>query len=400
VKVRFDKDLSEPVDIPQAGIDRAIEILRSGRLFRYGEFSGGESEVAALERDFADYMNRKYAVAVNSCGAALFVALKSIGVVTGDEVLVNAFTLAPVPGAVEHAGAQPLLVECDENCCINLDDLSAKISTGVKVLLLSHMRGHIADMGRIQDMCARNNVILLEDCAHTLGARWNGRLSGSFGHVSCFSLQSFKHINAGEGGIIVTDNADVAAKAILYSGSYMLYEQNGARPPIEAFEKYRYQIPNFSLRMQEITAAVARPQLVLVEQRQARWARCYQLIVSLLADVEGIRFPSRGDAEDFVPSSLQFSLPALSATSISRFISICKGKGVDIKWFGASEPAGFTSTPAHWRYIRQSTTVDTTLAMLSKLCDLRLPQSLTDADCRTLAHILSESLTEVHDTSR
>lgn len=400
MKSKFDKDLSEPVDIPQAGIDRAIEILRSGRLFRYGEFSGGESEVAALERDFADYMNCHYAVAVNSCGAALFVALKSVGVVTDDEVLVNAFTLAPVPGAIEHAGAQPLFVECDEDCCINLDDLSAKISAGVKVLLLSHMRGHIADMERIQDMCARNNVILIEDCAHTLGARWNGKLSGSFGHVSCFSLQSFKHINAGEGGIIVTDDADVAAKAILYSGSYMLFGQNGARPPIEVFEKYRYQIPNFSLRMPEITAAVARPQLALVEKRQAAWAACYQLIVTLLEDVEGIRFPQRGDAEDFVPSSLQFSLPTLSGISISRFVSICKRKGVDIKWFGAGEPAGFTSTPEHWRYIRHATNVESTLGMLSRLCDLRLPQSLTDADCRTLAGIISASFKEVHDALR
>lgn len=145
-----------------------------------------------------------------------------------------------------------------------------------------------------------------------------------------------------------------------------------------------------------MAAAAARPQLVLVEKRQAAWAKCYRLIVTLLEDVEVIRFPKRGDAEDFVPSSLQFSLPTLSGPGISRFVAICRDNGVDIKWFGASEPAGFTSTPERWRHIRRATDVESTLRMLSRLCDFRLPLSLTEDDCRTLARIISAALKEVH----
>ncbi len=114
----------------------------------------------------------------------------------------------------------------------------------------------------------------------------------------------------------------------------------------------------------------------------------------------GNPFPATRRRGRFRHSSLRFSLPTLSGISISRFVSICDGKGVDIKWFGASEPTGSTSTPAHRHYIRQATNVENTLGMLSKLCNRRLPQSLPDADCRALAGIISASLKEVHDTLR
>ena len=163
------RDLSEPAPIPEEGIRRALEIMQGGRLTRYGEFDGEGSETAALERDFARYMGSSYALAVNSCGAALFLALLCAGVKRGDRVLVNAFTLAPVPGAVVHAGAEPLYVECDERYLVDLVDLERKADQDAGVLLLSHMRGHIADMDAVTAICRRHGLILIEDCAHTLG---------------------------------------------------------------------------------------------------------------------------------------------------------------------------------------------------------------------------------------
>ena len=146
-------DLSEPASIPKIGIDRAIEIMRSGRLFRYGEFKNGKSEVASLEREFSQYIGSRYAVATNSCGSAMFIGLKSAGVVPGDKVLVNTFTLAPVPGAISHAGANPVFIESDENCRLDLNDLQHKAKSGAKFLLLSHMRGHIEDIDKVQEIC-------------------------------------------------------------------------------------------------------------------------------------------------------------------------------------------------------------------------------------------------------
>ena len=105
-------------------------------------------------------------------------------------------------------------------------------------------------------LCDDLGITVIEDCAHTMGARWAGRATGSFGR---FSLQAYKHVNAVEGGLIATDDEDVAARAILYSGSYMLYRQHRARPSDAAFARWKDVTPNFSLRMSNLAAAVARP---------------------------------------------------------------------------------------------------------------------------------------------
>jgi dTDP-4-amino-4,6-dideoxygalactose transaminase len=92
------------------------------------------------------------------------------------------------------------------------------------------MRGHIADMGRLCDLLRAKEVSLIEDCAHTMGAKWNGQRSGSFGLAACFSSQTYKHINSGEGGFLTTDDPDLIARAVIRSGSYMLYDQHDAAP--------------------------------------------------------------------------------------------------------------------------------------------------------------------------
>ena len=391
-KATLARDLSDPVPVPEEGIERAVEIMRNGRIFRYGEFEGSESEVALLEREFAELMGSKYAVALNSCGCAMFVALKSVGVQAGDNVIVNGFTLAPVPGAIAHAGAKPLFVECADECRIDLHDLEIRAAGDAKVFLLSHMRGHIADMERIRDICTRHGVVLIEDCAHTLGARWNGRLSGSFGEISCFSLQSFKHINAGKGGVLTTDDEDIAARAILYSGSYMLYAQHGARPELYVFDRHKYDIPNLSMRMHEVTAAMARPQLARLPERVAQWAASYTLMAELLEDIDHVQPARRLDAESFVGSSIQFFLSGLDAGDISRVIDGCRQRGVDIKWFGRKEPVGFTSSWQDWQYVEDEQTLPHTREMLDRLCDMRIPIDLSTDEARCIAEILSDEV--------
>lgn len=391
---RLQRDLGEPVPIPEEGMRRALEIMRGGWLTRYGEFGGEASEVAALERDFACYMGSQYALAVNSCGGALFIALLCAGVKPGDRVLVNAFTLAPVPGAIAHAGAEPLYVECDRSYLVDLGDLERKAGLGARVLLLSHMRGHIADMDAVTDICRRHDLVLIEDCAHTLGARWDGRQSGRFGSFGCFSLQAYKHINAGEGGLLITDDEDAAARAVLYAGSYMLYGQNGAAPGPEVFRRHDRSVPNLSCRMHEVTAAMARPQIPLLAERRRNWNGSYRTLAGLFSAIDAVAVPERDPREDYVASSIQFSLPGLSAPRIAEVIECCAARGLGIKWFGNARPEGFTATFEHWRYM-QPPQLERTKAMLQGLCDMRIPLSLTAADCKLIAEILAESIATV-----
>ena len=125
-RVRFQKVMSDPVPIPEEGIARAVEILRSGRPFRYGEDTGGGSEASQFEAEFAALVGRRYAIGCNSCGCSLFLALRALGAQPGDPILLNAFTLAPVPGAIAHAGCRAVMVDIGEDLWIDRGDLEPK----------------------------------------------------------------------------------------------------------------------------------------------------------------------------------------------------------------------------------------------------------------------------------
>ncbi|MBU2410553.1 MAG: DegT/DnrJ/EryC1/StrS aminotransferase family protein, partial [Gammaproteobacteria bacterium] len=376
----FGKDLSQPEPIPEAGIERAVALMRSGRLHRYGETGAGTPEPALLEQEFAAYVGTRYCVALNSCGATLFVALKALGVVPGDRVLTSAFTLAPVPGAIAHACAEPVLVDTTADYTTDLEDLERKVRTsGARVFLISHMRGHITDLAAVRSICDAHGVALVEDCAHTMGARWDGRPCGTWGRIGCFSTQTYKHINSGEGGLLVTDDDDICARAILYSGSYMFYGQHLARPAPEVFERWKYDTPNFSLRMSNHAAAMLRPQLSELERRAARWNALYGQLARELKGIDGLHVPRRGPKEEYVASSIQFTLD-LPHERIERFLEGCERRGLFVKWFGSSAPRGFTSNYTHWHYLNEVQELANSPALMDGLCDMRIPLSLSGED--------------------
>ena len=389
---RLTVDLTSPEPIPEAGIRRAAQLMRTGRLFRYGEERSEDSEASALEAEFAAIVGRRHAAAVSSCGSALFLALRCVGVRPGDEVLMNAFTLAPVPGAIAHAAARATLVEITDDLTIDLDDLERKAVPG-RVLLLSHMRGHVSDMDAVVAICERHGMTLIEDCAHTLGATWAGRPTGTFGVIGCFSTQTFKHLNSGEGGFLTSDDDEIAATAILSSGSYALYAQHGARPDISVFERLRNTVPNFSLRMSALEAAILRPQLALLPTRIRAWNDRYAAIEQRLNSVARVRVPRVAERHGIVGSSIQFLLD-LEPNQIAAVVCGCGDRGLHVKWFGNPDPLGFTSTFRHWAYLNDHPDAPRTAGILARLCDLRVSTALSLDDCRLIGDIIEEAIRE------
>ena len=194
--MRFTKSFTQQEPISETAVERAVAVMRSGRLHRYNVDPGEVSEVAALEEEYAAFQGTRYCLACASGGYGMQVALRSAGVKPGDKVLANAYTLAPVPGAIHSIGGLAVLVEIDDHYHIDLDDLSRKAeASGARTLLRSHMRGHIADMDRLVAICDDFGIDLIEDCAHTMGAHWRGTRSGNFGTVACVSTQTSKHLS-------------------------------------------------------------------------------------------------------------------------------------------------------------------------------------------------------------
>ena len=387
----FGKDLSTPEPIPEEAIERAVALMSSGRLHRYGEQGSGYPEPSLLEQDYAAYVSSKYCVAVNSCGAAMFIALKALGVKPGDKVLTSTFTLAPVPGAIAHAAAEAVLVETNADYMTDLQDLERKAaSSGAKVFLLSHMRGHIADLQAVRTICDRHGIAIIEDCAHTMGAKWDGKHTGTWGKVGCYSAQTYKHINSGEGGLLVTDDDDVAAQAILMSGCYMMYDQHILKPTADVFERWKYVTPNFSMRMSNLAASLLRPQISQLAYRALRWNHIYATLARELGKAQYLSVPVRHPKEEFVASSIQFTLD-LKPLQIARFLKECDLRGLYIKWFGTPEPVAFTSNYQHWHYLTSRPDVPKSLRVLNQLLDLRTPLSLTDNDCVLIGQIAARA---------
>ncbi|UCD80557.1 MAG: aminotransferase class I/II-fold pyridoxal phosphate-dependent enzyme [Desulfobacterales bacterium] len=392
----FTKEFTRQEPIPQAGIDRAVELMRSGRLHRYNNAAGEVSDVALLENEYADYVGSRYCLGLSSCGSSIYVALKSAGVLPGDKVLCNAFTLAPVPGAIENAAAEPVFVEITDDYLTDLNDLETKAKqSSARYFLLSHMRGHIVDMDRVTEICRTLDITLIEDCAHTVGCRWGDTFTGRFGKVGCYSCQTYKHINSGEGGLLVTDDDDIMAKAILYSGSYMLFDRHISRPPLEIFERYKKIIPNFSLRMTNLTAALIRPQLADLDRQCRRWNERYDLLEAKLSAIPHIRVPRRQKKEAYVGSSIQFTLTDTTVTAVKTFLTTCAQRGVEIKWFGAKEPVAFTSSWESWQYVKVHQPLPNTRKVLDFMCDFRIPLTFSLDDCNTIAAVIRQVADEV-----
>ncbi|MEL0099532.1 MAG: DegT/DnrJ/EryC1/StrS family aminotransferase, partial [Opitutae bacterium] len=176
----------------------------------------------------------------------------------------------------------------DENYHIDLGDFDAKArASGAKFLLLSHMRGHIADMDQLMSICAQHDISLIEDGAHTMGAKWRDIRSGNFGKVAAFSTQTYKHLNSGEGGFLTTNDPEIAARAVVSSGSYMLYGRHGAIPAEEVFQKIRLESPNYSGRMDHLRAALLRAQLPGLEGKLARWNQLYDRLHARFSAMQG-----------------------------------------------------------------------------------------------------------------
>lgn len=385
----FSRSFTQQEPLGEAEIAAAVDVLRSGRLHRYNVLGDEESVVSRLETEFAAYQGVAYCLACASGGYALQIALRAAGLERGEPVLTNAFTLAPVPGAIVAAGGEPVLVETTGNLTIDFEDLAAKQeSSGARILMLSHMRGHLADMDELERLSKSLGLRVVEDCAHTMGAEWNGRKSGNFGLAGCFSTQTYKHLNSGEGGLVTSADESFMAKAVLLSGSYMLYERHSAAPPAAVYEDLLATTPNCSGRMDNLRAAVLRPQLGRLDENVSRWNRRYRAIEERLREDGNFVVPVRPPEERYVGSSIQFRLRISGKGDAERFIAATASLGVEVKWFGAERPAGYTSTHRHWGYLAPQS-LPKTDTVLASLFDIRIPLTFSPQDCEHVAEILA-----------
>ncbi len=376
--------------IPASAMAEIERLLISGDLFRYTAPEG--APVAMLEREFAELMGSRFALAVSSCSAALFLSLKALDLPRGAKVLIPAFTFAAVPSAVLHADCVPVLVEVGKNYRVDMEDFAAKLP-GADAVLISHMRGHTSDMDAILDLCDAAGIPVIEDAAHSLGTEWHGRKIGTIGKIGCFSFQSYKLVNAGEGGMLITDDPELAARCVIMSGAY---EHNWKKHPglQNSFMQWQNKLPLYNMRMQNLSAAVIRPQLPEVAGRVAKGRAGHDRVASRLNECGWLAVPPALPPEERAPDSIQFNLAGTwTDDEARRFQTRAKERGVTVQVFGLS--ADNARAFWNWQFLGEQPDLPQTRAMLMRACDVRLPTRLTEAELDFIASALVDAAMDV-----
>ncbi|PHO02288.1 aminotransferase [Rhodobacteraceae bacterium 4F10] len=383
--------------IPESARAEVERLLQSGDLFRYT--APEDAPVSLLESEFAAMMGTKYALAVSSCSAALFLSLKALGLPRDARVLIPGFTFAAVPSSVVHADCVPVLCEVGENYRIDIADFTAKLDS-VQAVIISHMRGHTSDMDAVMDLCDARNIPVIEDAAHSLGTTWHGKKIGTVGRVGCFSFQSYKLVNAGEGGILITDDADLVARAVIMSGAYEHNWQKHKAPEGDntgalalAFERWQNKLPLYNLRLSNLSAAIIRPQLAEVPRRVRDGRANHDYVADLLNRSPWLQVPEKLGPEERAPDSIQFNLEGMDNDQILAFQAAANARGIKVQVFGQSSDNARAFW--NWQFIEDLPELPRTRAMLMSACDVRLPARLKRDELDVIAGALTGAAEDV-----
>jgi dTDP-4-amino-4,6-dideoxygalactose transaminase len=256
--------------IEEEEIAEVVACLRSGWI-------GTGPRVATFERQFAAYKGAKNAVAVNSCTAALHLSILAAGIGPGDEVITTPMTFCATVNAIIHAGATPVLADVDQTT-INIDpnQVEAKITKKTKAVLPVHFGGRPCDMDALCDIAGRNNLKIIEDCAHAIETEYHGRKAGTFSDFGCFSFYVTKNVVTGEGGMVITKSEEDAAR-IKTLALHGMSKDAWKRFSDEGYKHYQVVECGFKYNMMDLQAAIGLHQLARVEEnwqkRQETWNR-------------------------------------------------------------------------------------------------------------------------------
>jgi perosamine synthetase len=276
---------SKPV-LAEEDVAAAVKVLKSGWL------TTGPA-IPALERALAKAAGAKYAVAVSSCTAALHIAYQTVPLRAGDEVVVPALTFAATASAAAAAGAKPVIADVGDDLNIDAADAAARVGPKTRALAAVHFGGLPCDVPALEDICRENDLALVQDCAHALGAAYGGEPLGGRGHAACYSFHAVKQIAAGEGGAVATDDEDVAARARLFRNHFLTTSASDRHGPTA---DYRYDVAGlgYNYRMPDLNAALVLSQLgrfATDDARRQAVAAAYDDAFRSRDDLEIIRTP-------------------------------------------------------------------------------------------------------------
>lgn len=272
--------------------DAVMEVMESGYLFRYGNEDDPKflHKVSTLEKEFVKYSGANYALATSSGTSSLLVSLIAMGLKPGDEVIVPAYTFVASYSAIIFAGLVPVLAEIDESLSIDPEDIERRITPRTRAIMPVHMLGNSCDMDRIMSIAKKHNLLVIEDCCQAAGASYKGKKVGTIGNMGAFSLNIYKTINSGDGGLVVTNDNT------LYEIAFGVHDQ-GHKPSRLGVEVGTRSVLGLNFRINELTAAVAIAQLAKLDKIVATLREKRKKLKNLISGETGFKFRILNDPD-------------------------------------------------------------------------------------------------------
>lgn len=241
--------------------------------------------VEQFEKQFSNFCNVKFAVSCVNGTTALHLALESLGITEGDEVIIPDFTFIATANAVRYSRAKPILIDSElDTWNIDVDEIEEKITSKTKAIIPVHIYGHPVNMGQIKKIAKKYNLYVIEDAAQAHGAEYNGQKTGSLGDIGCFSFFANKIITTGEGGMIVTDNEKIANKA-------KSLRNHAFDTTVLKTNRYVHNELGYNYRMSNIHAAIGVAQMEYAQDLIAARIENAKKYHSLLKDIPGVTLP-------------------------------------------------------------------------------------------------------------
>jgi dTDP-4-amino-4,6-dideoxygalactose transaminase len=256
--------------IDSEAIQEVVETLKSGWI-------GTGPKVARFEEMLRERTGARHAVAVSSCTAALHLSLVAAGIGKGHEVITSTMTFPATVNAIIHAGARPVLVDCDRTTqLIDIDAVRQAITPRTRAIMPVHLHGRVCDLDALIELCRRHRLLLIEDAAHAIEGEYRGRKIGSIGNMTCFSFYATKNVTTAEGGAVTTDDDELARRIRVYS-HHGLSEDAWRRYSDTGFRHYDVEVPGYKYNMTDLQAAIGIHQLphadIWLARREAIWRR-------------------------------------------------------------------------------------------------------------------------------
>lgn len=288
-----------------------MDLLEGGYFFRYGseDDPNFKAKVFTFERECEKYFGVNHAVAVNSGTNALFTALHALGIGPGDEVIVPGYTFCASISTIVFARAVPVLAEIDKTFNLDPADVAAKITPRTKAIMCVHMLGNPARLDELKKIAADNNLFLIEDTAQACGASYKGKKCGTHGDIGTLSYNVYKTISAGDGGMVITDDAE------LYERSFGIHDQ-GHKPNRTGVEVGERSLIGLDFRMNELTGAVLLAQLTKLDSIIAHLHENKKRFKDQLADIPGLDFREITDEEGELGTLLTVLFPDKETTKV------------------------------------------------------------------------------------